>query len=48
MLKENTNIDQKFQSIKLKYTQGQKNLDTSPLKVKVSLPKHNHYDHQLS
>ena len=32
-------IDQKFQSIKLKYTQSQRNLSASPLKVKIGLPK---------
>ena len=32
--------DQRFQSIKLKYTQSQKQLSPSPLKVSVHLPKH--------
>ena len=31
-----TSIDQKFQSIKLKYTQSHSNLNISPLKHQVS------------
>ena len=44
---QNSN-DQRFQSIKLKYTQSQKQLNASPLKVSVHLPKHQHFDSQYS